>query len=99
MSEMSDIIAAIKSLEKTQQKHLNRLMACEALGHALIQLMDPPLLEILGEEYENSLLRLAENLEPKFQQPELWENFSDAIKELQSFLARQNGLAGTSVAN
>ena len=74
-------------------------MACEALGHALIQLMDPPLLEILGEEYENALLRLAAQLEPRFQQPELWKDFSNAIEELQSFFARKNDPGGTSVSN
>ena len=99
MSEMRDIIAAIKSLESAQKQHLNRLMACEALGHALIQLMDPPLLEILGEEYEGALLKLASQLNPKFQQPELWKDFSNAIEELQSFLLRKNGRAEPSAAN
>lgn len=78
-------VTAIKDLHSMNMQHLNRQLACEALLHSMIQRVEPAALAGLLEEYESTLDRLAAQLPPKYQQPQRWAGFSDAITQrLQS---------------
>ena len=83
MNTQNQIIKAIKELESAQKKQLNRLLACEALLHSFLARTDPQALADLAEEYDMALDRLAEQLPPQIQLPELWRSFAIAIADLR----------------
>ncbi|MFM2450572.1 MAG: hypothetical protein RIS44_3022 [Pseudomonadota bacterium] len=80
-SEKEAFRAAISQLESSQKKALNRQLACEALLYSLLEVVPKEVLPLLEEEYESALVRLAEQLPPTLQIPELWEEFSKAIAD------------------
>lgn len=75
------MIQAIKALESSQKKQMNRILACEALLEALVSRIDPQALADLGEEYDAAMDRLAAVLPPSIQLPELWEQWSKLIAD------------------
>lgn len=83
MDPQTQIINAIKSLESSQTKQMNRLLACEALLYSFLERTDRRALEGLAEEYDMALDRLAEQLPPQIQLPELWQGFALAIADLR----------------
>lgn len=87
MNTQDQIIQAIKDLESSQKKQLNRILACEALLEALLSRIDPLALPGLGEEYDAALDRLAAALPPSIQLPELWQQWSTLIADRQQSLA------------
>lgn len=81
MSTQDQIVQAIKALESAQKQHLNRLLACEALLYSFLERTDHQALAGLAEEYDMALDRLAEQLPPSLQVPELWQGFALAIAD------------------
>ena len=84
MSDPQDqIIQAIKALESSQKKQLNRLLACEAMVYSMLYRMSPAALAGLAEEYDQAIDRLAAQVPPQIQMPELWSEFAVAIEDLR----------------
>lgn len=82
-------LKAIHDLHSTNKKSLNRLLACEAMLHSLIQLLDRQGLAALGEEYHQAVDRLASQLPPQFQERQYWGEFATAIEDRAQHLQRQ----------
>lgn len=74
---------AIRELGHSQTQLLNRLLACEALLHSLVLRLDPAAVAGVLEEYEQALDRLASQLPPRLQMPQLWQDFADALGDRQ----------------
>ncbi len=83
VNPQDQIIQAIKDLESSQKKQLNRLLACEALLHSFLERTDRQALPGLAEGYDMALIRLAEQLPPQIQLPHLWQGFALAIEDLR----------------
>lgn len=83
MTNEDQIIQAIKDLESSQKKQMNRILACEALMEAWVRRTAPAALRGLGEEYEAALDRLAAELPPRIQLPEVWAHWSALIAALE----------------
>ncbi len=77
------ITRALQEMHSLQVKHLNRVMACEALLHSMLQLVPTNALGPLEDEYDQAIDRLASGLPPRQQRKELWAEFSKAIAELR----------------
>ena len=84
-------LQAINDLHSINKQRLNRLLACEALLHSMIQVLDHRALAALSEEYDATLDRLATQLAPEYQQPERWADFSAAIEERQKQIRLKTG--------
>lgn len=80
--ENEQVMQAIKDFHSMQMKHMNRQLACEAAVYALIH--SHPDLTQAGEEYSAAIDRLAAQVPPKFQRPELWTDFEQAIAAEQA---------------
>ncbi|WP_293998632.1 hypothetical protein [Sphaerotilus sp.] len=78
-SKDTDIRRAIENLASAQKKAMNRQLASEALLYSLLEIVPVEMLQKLEDEYDAALLRLAEQVPPSLQIPELWEDFSKAI--------------------
>lgn len=87
MNTQDQIIKAIKELESSQKKQMNRVLACEALLEAMVSRIDPQALAGLAEEYDGALDRLAAALPPSIQLPELWEQWSTLIADRRKQIA------------
>ena len=91
------IMQALGELASTQKKHLNRLVACEALLQALVMRVDPPALPGILEEFEAALDRSAADIPPRLQMPELWQEWttllSDRLRSLEQAPPRNTGAA------
>jgi hypothetical protein len=74
-------VKAIKDLHAMNMQHLNRQLAFEGLMTAMLDRIQPEALAGLLEEYEQACDRLAAQLDPKWQMPHLWQQWSDAITE------------------
>lgn len=85
-------MTAIRTLTSVQKQQMNRLLANEALLVALVRRVQPTGLQGLAEEYDAALDRLAVELEPSQQMPELWAVWSDAIAALRK--SHENKLQG-----
>jgi hypothetical protein len=96
MNQQDQMIRAIKELESSQKKQLNRILACEAVLEALLSRIDPLALAGLGEEYDAALDRLAAELPPSIQLPELWHQWSKLIADRRRSL--QGNVPGTPYA-
>lgn len=94
MATQDQIIQAIKGLESSQIKQLNRLLACEALLYSLLERLDHQALAGVSEEYDLALDRLAEQLTPSLQMPELWQGFALAIADRRKAGAPHNQQPG-----
>lgn len=87
MDPQDQIIKAIKELESSQKKQMNRILACEALLEALVSGIDPQALAALAEEYDAAMDRLAAALAPSVQLPELWQQWSTLIADRRKQIA------------
>lgn len=76
-------IKSINDLHSLNKQQMNRLLAVEGLLHALLNRVQPEALSGLLEEYEQACDRLATQLDPKFQMPQYWREWSTAITDLQ----------------
>jgi hypothetical protein len=74
---------AITELTSAQTKHLNRLLALEAMMEALLDRVDPRAVAGIAEEYEAALDRLAADLPPGLQRPELWQQWTTLLADMQ----------------
>ncbi|MBB5204430.1 hypothetical protein HNQ51_001744 [Inhella inkyongensis] len=74
---------AIRELGHSQTQILNRLLACEALLHSLVLRLEPAAVAGVLEEYEQALDRLATQLPPRLQMPQLWQGFAAALTDRQ----------------
>lgn len=83
------VYLAIKQLGSAQTKHPNRQLACEALLYSMLYRIDPQALAGLAEEYDLAVDRLAVQVPPSLQMPELWAGFADAIADRRKALAPQ----------
>jgi hypothetical protein len=79
----AQIEKAIHELGSANIKAMNRMLACEALLYSLLEYIDPKVLSALEQEYDAALVRLAEQVPPHLQRPELWQEFLTAIQDLQ----------------
>jgi hypothetical protein len=79
-------IQAIKDLQQAHKRNLNRQLAFEALMGSMLERIHPDALEGLLEEYEAACDRLAAQLRPEMQEPDVWQQWSDAITERQKSL-------------
>lgn len=75
------VARAIRDLGSSDIKQLNRIAACEALLYSLLARIEPKALVGLAEEYDQALVRMAEQIPPGLQRPELWSNFAGAIAD------------------
>lgn len=95
MSDTQDqLVAAVKQLEAIQKKHLNQMMAQEALLVALIERIDPAALEDLADEYQAALVEVAEQISPSFQMPQVWAYWQDKIEARRTRAALLEGNSG-----
>lgn len=78
----AEVTKAITDLQNINKQHLNRQLAFEGLMTALLHRVQPEALPGLLEEYEQACDRLASQLEPKWQMPQLWQQWSDEIEQL-----------------
>jgi hypothetical protein len=90
MSNEAQIIQAIKDLQSAQKTQLNRHLACEAMVYSLLYRTDPAALAGLAEEYDLAIDRLAEQIPPHLQLPQVWSEFASAIADLR----KQHGQVG-----
>lgn len=77
------VMRALRELESGQTKLLNRLLACEAAMEAFLLVVDPRALPRLAEAYALTKDRLASELPPHLQRPDLWEGWTEQIEGLQ----------------
>ena len=91
MTNEDQIIEAIKALESSQKKQMNRILACEALMEAWVRRTAPAALRGLAEEYEAAIDRLAVELPPRIQLPEVWGHWSALIAALEQARAQRQG--------
>jgi len=79
---------ALRELASAQTQHLNRQLALEAFAHSLIQLLSPAQAAVALDEYEQGLDRLAHQVSPHQQRPELWDDLRLGLED-RSKAARQ----------
>lgn len=84
-SKDTDIRRAIENLASAQKKAMNRQLASEAMLYSLLEIVPVEMLQKLEDEYDAALLRLAEQVPPILQIPELWEDFSKAIADQKKY--------------
>ncbi|MGH8758081.1 MAG: hypothetical protein ACREVW_00975 [Burkholderiales bacterium] len=88
---------AINDLHHSQKRLLNRQLAFEALLSALLARVQPEALPGVLEEYDAACDRLAAEIPPAHQQPELWQEFSDVLTaRLRALQAAQSAQSGKS---
>lgn len=73
----------IEHLHSTNLNLTNRQLATEALLLALLELVPQHQSQRLLEEYEAGIDRLAAQVPPRHQRPELWESLRLAISQRQ----------------
>lgn len=83
MAEEDPVRRAVRELGHAQTQHLNRLLACEALLHALLLRLDPRAAAGVAEEYDQALDCMAAQLAPSLQMPDLWRPFADALEAVR----------------
>lgn len=76
------VMQTLRELASGQTKLMNRLMACEAAMEAFLLVVDPRALPRLAEAYALTKDKLASELPPHLQRPELWEGWAEQIEGL-----------------
>lgn len=85
----AETVKAITDLQNTFAQTLSRQLALGAMVKALLGRVPLAALADLLEEYEAEVDHQAAQLQPKFQQPQYWLEWSDAIATLQRQLQQQ----------
>ncbi|MCK6431876.1 MAG: hypothetical protein L6Q68_02425 [Aquabacterium sp.] len=81
MSELELIKKDLRSLGSAQTAQLNRLLACEALLHSLIQLIDLPALRTLERHFDDSISQAMAQLPPGTQAAAVWSDLAATIAD------------------
>jgi hypothetical protein len=88
-------LKAITDLQNTFGQTLSRQLALGAMVKALLGRVPLAALPSVLEEFEAEVDHQASKLHPKFQRPEFWQEWSDAIearrKQLQQSQGHQTG--------
>lgn len=71
---------ALAELHSHHSKMLNRLLACEAVLHGLIRLMQPAELRELAQHLDDSVPQAMAQLPPAAQQMSVWEDLHATIE-------------------
>lgn len=87
----AETIKAITDLQETFAQTLSRQLALGAVLRALIAQVPLAALVRLQEEFEAEVDHQAALLDPKYQRPQFWQEWSDVIEDLRKQLAHAHG--------
>lgn len=79
----AETIKAITDLQAMCRQALSRQLALGAVVRAILPVLPPEALAQLEEEFDASVDHLAAQLEPRYQQPRYWQEWSALIASLR----------------
>lgn len=76
-------IKAITDLQNMLAQNQSRLLALSAVVRAVLTQVHPARIHQVIEEFDTGVDQLVAQLDPKYQRPKYWEEWSELLQDLQ----------------